>query len=327
MTDDEHPLGPLSRAVVPDLDAAASDRIEAAMRVQHAARQPMPRRLGGWRLAVPALAVVLLAVAVLLAIDDDPAVAALEIRDAQDVTVVLPTGESIENPADGYGLVDGSQVFVGQAGTVTIDDVMLGPGAVVTVRGDQLVSDVVATTTQPVDDLDERPTTSTTRPPPAVAPTDPPRTTTPDAGPSTTTPVDSRPPTSAPVDTRPVPTEPPTTRPPVTEPPSSTVARPVDGDPLAVGLRVAATDGAARVAWAVEGSLDPSWRVVVVRTIDGSIPEGPGNAVVVGEGPSGDLTETRADLGDDVTVVRYRVVVLDGSGGVVARSEVQSLGR
>ena len=214
--DDDHPLEPLARAEVADLDAAARDRIEAGLRVQHAARPTAdgparsPRR---WLVAAPALVVLLVVVTVaLLARDTAPAVA-LEVRDAMDVVVTLPDGSTVQDPADGFALVDGAVVVIADGGSITIDDVTLPGGTTVTVRDGRLVTDVVATTTTdppgddgtaPVRPEPEPEAPSTTRPPvdeptrTTAAPADPPR----DDPPTTTV------------------TVPPADRPPVDEPPS-----------------------------------------------------------------------------------------------------------
>jgi len=342
---DDDILGPLARSTAPDLDPTSLDRIEAGLRVRHAEGQAKPTgpRIPRWLLAAPALVVVLLVATVVLVARDEAAVAALEVRDAQDVVVTLPSGEMIENPADGFALRDGAVVVVGDSGTITIGDVTLDAGAVVTVRDGQLVTDVIATTTTDRPEPPPEPTTSVRDGPPdrpgdSVRPT--------------TLPPDSRPPGSAPTDSRPAGTEPPPeptgpggdrdpARDAPQDPPSGVDGpgddagvngRPVDDSPagpsdgvdVAVALRVTLRDGHVRVTWTTEGTTE-GWTVLLLRTVDGSSPEGPDNAVTVGEGTRGDVTELFADLPEDVAALRYRVVIADDTGGIVARSETQTL--
>ena len=345
MTHDDDILGPLARSAAPDLDPTSRDRIESGLRVRHAEGQAKPTgpRVPRWLLAAPALVVVLLVATVVLVARDEAAVAALEVRDAQDVVVTLPSGEMIENPADGFALRDGAVVVVGDSGTITIGDVTLDAGAVVTVRDGQLVTDVIATTTTDRPDPPPEPTTGvrdgpTDRPGDSVRPT--------------TLPPDTRPPGSVPSDSRPLGTEPPPgpDDPPVDEDPARDTppdlpggadgprddagvgGRPVDSSPpgatdgvdVAVALRVALRDGHVRVTWTTEGTSE-GWTALLLRTVDGSTPESPDNAATVGEGTRGDVTELFADLPEDVAALRYRVVIADDSGGVVARSETQTL--
>lgn len=338
--DDEHPLEPLARADVGELDPISRDRIESGLRVAHATRPTAasgaPRSTRRWLVAAPALVVLLLVATVaLLARDTAPAVA-LEVRDAMDVVVTLPDGSTVRDPADGFALIDGAVVMVADGGSVTIDDVTLRGGTTVTVRDGRLVTDVVATTTtdRPADGArpddgsgTDEPAPPTTRPPvdepPATtaAPIDPPR----DDPPTPTT------------------TAPPVDRPPVDDPPGEggDDPPPRDGDPpddgggddgikpddgvdVAVALRVRAGDGAVRVAWSAEGIGDQPWETVVVRTTRGPAADDPGDGVIVGAGAHGELVERRADLPDEIGELTYRVFVLDEVGGVVAASAPQT---
>jgi hypothetical protein len=339
MTDDDI-LGPLARSAAPDLDPTSRDRIESGLRVQHAEgrRKPTGPRSARWLVAAPALVIVLLLATLALVVRDESAVAALEVRDARDVVVTLASGEMIRDPADGFALRDGAVVVVGEAGTITIGDITLDSGAVVTIRDGQLVTDVIVTTT-----------TGRPDPPPTDTVGDGTRPTTlpPDSRPADSTPTES-----TPGDSRPVGTDPP--REPVAPPPEVGPARDgprdrpadadvpgdgpavgpdgapphgaVDGLDVAVALSVTARDGRIRVTWSTEGTA-ADWTVLLLRTVDGSAPEGRGNATVVGEGPSGQVTESVADLPRDVAALRYRVVIVDGTDGVVARSEIQTLNR
>jgi hypothetical protein len=349
--DDDDLLGPLAHVEVPAIDPTSRDRIESGLRVRFAEDRvrPVRRRLPRRLVLAPVLVVILAITTVVLVAGDETSVAALEVRDAQDVVVTLPSGERVRDPVDGFVLVDGATVAVGDRGTITIDDITLDPGAVVTVRDGRLVTDVVATTT-------------TGSPPITTRPVDRP----PDDRPPVTAPTESSTPDFAPSDSRPTVTDaPPTTDvpgrddPPTDESPdrptdTSTVdPEPVDTsatddrtadsttDPgpdagsdgtggaddldVAVALRVESRRGEILVAWSVEGADVAGWSVLLLRTVDGSAPEGPGQGVTVAQGRRGEVVETRADLPDEIVAVRYRVVVVDGTGGVVARSEIQTL--
>jgi len=325
--DPENPLGPLSHGDTPPIDAALRDRIESGLRVQHASlpsgRPPNRRSVPRWLVVGPVVAVLLLVATIGLVLRDEAAVAALELRDAQNVTVTLADGEVVVDPGDGFALPDGAIVVVGDAGRVTIDEVTLSAGAVVTVRDGQLVTDVVATTT-------------TARP---VVPPGEPSTTTPPADGRTTTtttttisPGDTRPPADRPSDTVPGDLAPVDTAgpapsvPPAPEPPDDGVDDRDDvGTDISVALRINARDGGVFVAWHTEGVVHENWRVVVVRTTDGSEPTGPATGVVIAEGDRGDILERRGDLPADIEALGYRVVVLDEGEGVVASSVVQTL--
>lgn len=323
-TDPDNPLDPLRRGAATPLDEKTLDRIEARLRVQHATQRPSPtgRRVPRWVVVGPVLALVLIMATIALVVRDESAVAALELRNAEDVTVTQPDGTVVSDPADGFALVDGAVVVVGVAGTVTIDDVTLSGGTVVTVRDGRLVTDVVATTTtdgpddpdrnEPARDAppaDANTTSSTTVPPspttsrvPAddAEPRRPPE-------PSLTTTTSAAPPGDGPRS--------PDDRPPETD---------RTGD-IAVALRVDARDGGVRLAWNSTGVEGPGWRVVVVRTADGSEPLDLSGSTLVAEGNMGELVERRADLPVDIVALRYRVLVLDEADGVVARSAVQTL--
>ncbi len=341
--DDDDLLGPLARVDAPSLDPVSRERIESGLRVQFAANRTRPdrARLPRRFVVAPVLAVILAVATVVLLAGDETSVAALEVRDAQDVVVMLPSGERVEDPADGFTLIDGAVVIVGDRGTITIDDVTLDPGAVVTVRDGQLVTDVVATTTT-------RSPSTTARPgdappedrPPVTEPTDSHptdrRPTVTDAPPARDAddrgepPVDELP--DRPTDTSAAEPGPvvdadtrsgaPTSVPDIADRPSEAVG---DGVDVAVALRVDSRRGEILVAWNVEGADVPGWSVRVLRTIDGSAPERPGQAVTVGQGPRGEVIETRAEFPDGVVAVRYRVVVVDDRGGIVARSGIQTL--
>ena len=322
MTEDRpNPLGPLADSAVPEMSAATRDRLEAGLRVRHAARRPAPggRRIPRLVVIGPVVALVLVVATIVFVARDESAVAALEVRDAVNVTITLPDGEVVTDPADGFALTDGAVVVVGADGRVTIDDVTLVAGTTVSVRDGRLVTDVVATTTidrsdQTADrDTDPDPapgevTTTTTRASAPPRPTEPPIDSTP-ARPATT----DAPPPSEPA------------RPPSDSDPPD---RPREADPetaVAVALRVDRRDGGVRVTWSTEGVGDTNWRVVVVRTTDGSEPIEAADGTVIGEGERGEVTDARRDLPGDVQTLRYRVIILDEGDGVVARSAVQTL--
>ena len=230
---------------------------------------------------------------------------------------------------------------------MTIDDVMLSEGAVVTVRDGILVSDVVATSTtrpdevvhrpRPVDDPTDsrgRGRTSTTpgdatrgesplppdvrRPTDRDRPADATRDGTRELDPPTVT--DPTHPVDTPTD------DTPTDDTPTVDTRTDGAHPRLDGVPLGIALRLFADDGHVRVVWRVQGVGDEPWAVVVVRTDDGTDPDWPvAGGAVVGEGPSGEIVERRRDFPDIVTSLRYRVLVVDRSDGVVARGAVQTL--
>ncbi|MFT5202431.1 MAG: hypothetical protein ACI9C1_001819 [Candidatus Aldehydirespiratoraceae bacterium] len=329
----DNPLAPLADEDVA-LDPRRRDQIEAGLRVQFAGVGGRPRRaaLPRWLVVAPVLLLLLAVATVTLVVRDEGAVAALEVRDADNVTVMLPDGSQVENPADGFTLGEGVIVMVGEAGSITIDDVTLGSGAVVRVRDGRLVTDVVVTAPGRPDHLDEsgRPTPTvtppTTRPtadaPPADGPTTraPPATTT---VPSTDTRSADSPTTVRPVDR--LPEESGGDRPGTSRPAEERdeAAPPRD---VAVALRVSGRDGEIRVVWEASG-LDEAWTVHVLRTTDGSTPVDPSAAVTVATAATGELVERRDGLPDDIAALRYRVVVLDDSGAVIASSAVQTLHR
>ena len=207
----DDPLGPLRRSVADDdgIDPIAADRIEAGLRVAHAARRPSP---APWRRAavlVPVAALLVVALAVGMLARDEQRSAAFVVTDAENVTVVLPDGTLVRDPGDGFVLPDGARVEIGTGGRVTIDDVTIDESAaaapvVLEVRDGRLISDVVATTTTPQrpDHLDPDP--STTEPPTDLTTTTTvpvPTTARPGESPTTTRPpaTDEAPTTTAPV--------------------------------------------------------------------------------------------------------------------------------
>lgn len=327
--DRRHPLDALAESRAPEMDPTSRDRIEAGLRVQHAGRRSAAAESSRrWLVVVPALVIVLVIATAVLLVRDSAPVAALEVRDAQDVVVTLPDGSVVRDPVDGFQLRDGAVVTVEIGGSITIDDVTLAGGTTVTVRDGRLVSDVVATTTtdrvddhpadvRPGDDppTDTHGTTSTTSTTTTVdRPADRPTTTT-----TTTT---TRPPDRPADEPRPDPPRDGGDDPPRVDPVDGATN---DGVEVAVALRVRARDGDIRVAWSVEGIGDEPWQVVVVRATDGSVPAGAGDGHVAGSGRQGEVVERRADFPEDLVEIVYRVLVLDGEEGVVARSAPQTL--
>jgi hypothetical protein len=325
VTGDDNPLGPLADIDVPDLDPARRDRIESSLRVQFAAQTTaVPRRnLPRGIVVGPVIALVLLVATVAFLARGETAVAALEVRDAENVVVTLPDGEIVTDPADGFALVDGAVVVVGEGGSVTIDEVTLPAGTRVVVRDGRLVSETTATTTtdRPVAAPDDTPLGER----PAEVPASTTTTTTP-AGParSSTTTIAPAPPSTRP------PAPPVESRPPSDRVPDDTTVdeRPRDtttGVDLAVALRVNVRDGTVRILWSVDGSVDAGWRVVVARTTDGSEPVDATGAAIVAEGVRGESVESLRELPRGTDTLRYRVLVLDDRDGVVARSAVQTI--
>ncbi|MEM7142444.1 MAG: hypothetical protein AAF548_15580 [Actinomycetota bacterium] len=324
---ERHPLAPLAGEPVAPLDSASRDRIESALRVQYAARTGAGRpSRPRWLIAVPALAVLLAVATVALVARDTVPVAALELNDADGVTITLPDGSTVIDPADGFLLADGAVVMVRDAGSVRIDDVTLSGETTVTVRDGQLVTDVVATTTT------DRPSHLDPGPEPSQPPDELRSTTTTTTPPATTT-------TARPVDDTPPPE--PTDRPPPTEPvePESEPPRGRDrgdgqrgegrdrddeGLDVAVALRVQPRDGAIRVSWNASGVDGRPWTVVVVRATDGSTPAGPAEGSVIGDGRKGEVVERGDELPDEPVSITYRVFVVDEAGGVVAASAAQT---
>jgi hypothetical protein len=330
---DENPLAPLVDEHAA-LDPRRRDQIEAGLRVQFAGVGDRPRRaaLPRWLVVAPVLLLLLAVATVTLVARDEGVVAALEVRDADNVTITMPDGSQVENPVDGFALGEGAIVVVGEAGSITIDDVTLGSGAVVRVRDGQLVTDVVVTTPGLPDHLDESDTLTPTVTQPTIPPTS--------DVPSADVPTTSEPPnttTVPPADIRPSDSST-TVRPGDQPQEESDGDRPASSRPaadedeatpprdVAVALGVSGSDGQIRVVWEASGLRD-AWTVHVLRSTDGSTPVDPESAVTVASGVTGELIERRGELPDDIVALRYRVVVLDGSGVVIASSAVQTLHR
>lgn len=324
-TDDDNPLAALRGEVAPDsgMDARAADRLEASLRVAHAEQRTTA--VPWWRRSIalaPAAVLIVVAISAALVLRTETPSAALVITDAENVTVVLPGGGVITDPADGFELPEGAVVEIGAAGMVSIDDVVIDEPARFSVVDGALVSDVIATTTTPErpDHLD--PATTTTIEPVEVT-----------TSTTTTTPV------------RDEPAEPTSTIAERTTTTTSTPERregddrerdddrrgdrrddepqpePEPGPAVSIGFTVDRVDGdGARITWNVTGAPD-GWTISIRRTIgDG------GPVTVVAGGPlSGELVEMFGR--DDQGRVRYRLVVLDEAGGEVGSAPVQGLRR
>ncbi len=217
MSEDPHPLDELGRSPVPRIDESASARIESGLRVLHSQQRSTPQRAGwrAWLVAAPALALAVVVVTIALIAGDERGVAALELRGAENVVIALPGGAVVTDPPDGYRLVEGAVLTVGEGGRVTIDDRVLGAGAVVTVEQGVLVTDTVPPLT-----VDGPPGTGPTssRSPTTVAETRRPQTTA----------AESRAPETSEPETRPTDSPAPTQEP---RDPDGTLTRPVDRPP------------------------------------------------------------------------------------------------
>lgn len=332
----EDPLRSLRQT--PSVDTGFADRLESSLRVQHAsARGGVPRRQT-WRtllLVGPAVVLVVIASAVLVIRDDTPS-AALELHEASNVTVTLPDGSMRIDPV-GLELDDGMVVRVGSGGRAVIGHVELGPGAVVTIRGGEIVTADPATTTSiavpdrsstpttvpitetPDRDRDREPDARTDFDEPRPEPTD-------DAEPpGTTEPVDREPADDTGQDPPPETTLPPPPAP--TEEPEPDV----DETPTRVvdlSLVVRIRDGGVRVGWRATGVGTEELRVVLLRSRghDAPDPDWPASdaVTIVAETTGSEVGEFSDEIPGPDIVVRYRVVALHGHD-VVARSAVQTL--
>jgi len=345
-------LGELFADGDPEPTPGFVDRVEADLRIAHAERDRNRRPAPAWGRvgALASVAVVVLAVATAGFIWRDRSVSsALELTNARGVVVTLPDGSTVDNPADGFDLPEGTLVVVRTGGSATINDVSLGGGAVVTIRDGALVTAASVTTT--VAAVVSRPANGSrqataTAPPETVRPT--PTATTGPVPTATAGPVPTA--TAGPVPTAtagpvvPVePVVPPGGEKPPPPPlpanfphPGPTVAHdgagpgaPIQGSAVDLGLRVRVAGRSHRVdvAWSVGPAADPTWQAVVIRTSGDVVadwPLGP-RSVLVGESRGPGRSDAIDEPGPEATVVNYRVVLLDTSGGVVARGVVQTV--
>jgi len=129
----------------PEPDPGFVDRLDSRLRVAHAQRRQTPVIAGrSWgRLAglVTVAVVVVAAASVSLAYRDGAVSSALEMSDASGVTLTMPDGSTVDDPADGFELPNGTVIVIKIGGSAVIDDVILEEGAVVTVQDGALVTD------------------------------------------------------------------------------------------------------------------------------------------------------------------------------------------
>ncbi|MBT5140001.1 MAG: hypothetical protein HOM37_13200 [Acidimicrobiaceae bacterium] len=334
--DPDDPLAALRGATTAAEDRFV-DQLDARLRVQHATgrrrvRQPLWRRVA---VLAPTMVVLLVVASVVFVVRDQSPSAAFVLTDVENVTVHLPDGTSIDDPADGFELTEGARIEIRDGGMVTIDGVTVDAAAVLVVRNGELVTDIVPTTTTidttgtsgtrtDEDDTDDDPTRDGASDDdraedPEVDRSDDSDET--DAQPPTTvTTVLSRPDDEPDSDSGPV-------------DPSS--ASPVDVPLVEIGMRLRSVDGGVRINWSVRGA-DDSWSVAILRRDGDDVIEEfstvseilaidsvtlVGNARQSSEGQVVD----GSPHGDGP--VRYGVLVVDSGGGIVASSPAQSLRR
>ncbi len=331
MTNDENPLSALQDSDRLDMDADPrfAGQLEARLRIQHAegrpARVPLWRRLG---IVAPAMLVLLVVASITVVIRDQSPSSALVLTHASNVVVHLPDGTSIEDPADGFMLGNGAVIEIRDGGEATIDGVTLDTAAFLTVRDGLLVSDVEGA--NPTDRSDAAAASDPTAPEP-------------DSDGTTTSTTAPPPTTGAPRDPDDAPTTEPADRPRPDDHPTTTVRDHSRTDdeprqtPLEISLRTQMVDGGVRVSWSVAGGED-GWRTVVVRqagdshddrSLEGGIDAlvaDPTIAVVADNSGlgAGELVDTPPEDGGQV---RYRVVVVDETGGIVDASAPRGLRR
>jgi len=119
--------------------------LESRLRVAHAEKNRVPATVGprwGRLVGLATVAAVVLAAATAGLVYRDRSVSsALEMSDASGVSLTLPDGSRIDDPADGFELPNGTVIVIRIGGSAVIDDVVLNEGAVVTVRDGALVTD------------------------------------------------------------------------------------------------------------------------------------------------------------------------------------------
>jgi len=360
--------------------------LESQLRVAHAEQNRAPATFGprwGRLVGLATVAVVVLAAATAGLVYRDRSVSsALEMSDASGVSLTLPDGSTIDDPADGFELPNGTVIVIKIGGSAVVDDVVLGEGAVVTVRDGALVTDakvdlaaapVVDQVPIPGQDVasptpaqsgstgqnqqsDIRPEPSDVRPLPPVdepgppaAPSDPGRPPMPTPRPSLPAdpfgplpPVKDGPtvtiepkPIGPPITSQPGPIGPPVSGPPPmpVPPPADSISppsiAPAPGLTVPVGLRVSRHGHTHRVkvVWSSGQVPNADWRAIVIRSTATAPPEWPaaGATVVVGESPAGGPGSAVDDVPPDALVARYRVVLIDRIGAVVASSVVQTV--
>jgi len=98
------------------------------------------------------------------------------------------------------------------------------------------------------------------------------------------------------------------------------------GVDLALAVKIDGNTGNVAVTWSAGRAVEPTWRVLVVRSIGESKPDWPlgPSTVLIGESHGGGRSKVIDQPGPDAVIVNYRIVVVDGSDGVVARGAIQS---
>ncbi len=327
------------------------ERLESHLRLAHAnVSRSTPRRRLAPALAVAAAAVVL-GLAVVRVTRVESATAELEV--ASGVTVVLPDGTVVVDPAPGTPLADGTLVLVDEQGRAVVDGVELGPGSAVRIDRDTLVTPLAGAAAPP----------TTASPPPGDGPVDGGTALAPAPGPSTVP--DGGGPVPAPApggdDPGALPGPPPHDvappgPPPAPPAPGSPPPPPVPVDPPApmpgrgggptgphpgppgphaadgIALRVRPGDTGIEVLFEFTGRTPPEVTLVLVRTVgpgpDTAEPTWPvsGATVEVARRHGGDAIRIVDPWPVDAGVVRYRVIALAGDR-VLGRSAVQTVTR
>lgn len=339
--DPKDPLAPL-RGSASSADDRFVDQLDTRLRVQHATdrhptRQPLWRRVA---VLAPTMVVLLVVASVVMVVRDQDPSAALVLTDAENVTVHLPDGTSVVDPPDGFELIEGATIEIRDGGMATIDNVTVDVAAVLVVRDGELVTDVIVTTTTTAVSRDEL---ADTRADDAATDAavedgagedrgdvvelepdgDPDRS---DEGGG-----DDRPATTA-TTVRPASDDEPDRG---GEPDDPAPTLPVDAPAIEIGMRLRSVDGGVRISWIVRGA-DDSWSVAVIRRDGDSSGEGlftmgellalEGVTLVADGRQASEGQVVDGEPGGDETV-RYRVVVVDSGGGIVASSPAQSLRR
>ncbi len=339
--DPDDPLAPL-RGSASAADDRFVDQLDTRLRVQHAAdrhpsRQPLWRRVA---VLAPTMVVLLVVASVVVVARDQGPSAALVLTDAENVTVYLPDGTAINDPADGFELIEGATIEIRDGGMATIDNVTVDAAAILVVRDGELITDVIVTTTTTGRD-DSKPDTR-----PKADVTDETRDEEAgetgrdvgepeidiDADRSERGSGNDRSPSTTVTTVRPAPTDDPDRDGEPDDPPPSS---PVDAAAVEIGMRLRLVDEGVRISWLVRGA-DESWSVAVVRRDGDSSGDGlstmtellavDGVTLVVDARQASEGQVVDGGPGGDAPV-RYRVLVVDSGGGIVAASPAQSLRR
>ena len=313
------------------------DQLDARLRVQHATgrrpeRQPLWRRIA---VLAPTMVVLLVVASVLIVVRDQSPSAAFVLTDVENVTVYLPDGTSIDDPADGFVLTEGARIEIRDGGMATIDNVMVDVAAVLVVRNGELVTDIVPTTTT----IDTNGTSgmrtdegATDDDPTRDGDSDDDRSVDPEIDRSDDSDeIDAQPPTSVTTVLSRPDDEPDSD----SGPDHPSPASPVDVPIVEIGMRLRAVDGGVRITWSVRGA-DDAWSVAILRHDgDDSVEElstvsemfAIDSVILVGNARQASEGHVVDDSPQGDRPVRYRVLVVDSGGGIVASSPAQSLRR